>query len=205
MKHLIYTLIAVFILSSCTISIDLTVNPDNSGTYAIGVQYSDSLRTIMGDPSETNKKLESEIMSDEMKEKYPSSIELPELVETDSSASLVFKFSNIEELNQIFMVMQDGPEAHQSLINKGKKYTYNFSNPESKKEDKDEENSDVIDESSFLEEVKFQYTMTFPERKIVKIKKIEEYQISEDGSMMIYQVPIKKVEKDPITIQMKVK
>lgn len=202
LRALIIFATTLFTVSSCTIGIHLQINPDNSGTYAFEIIYSDSIKALMVDmmAHEDKEEMKATIFDDETMAKIPESITVHDLKETDSSATLAFDFPSIEDLNALFLAMQDGPKMTQYMEHKGqKKYTFLFNTGK----DKDGDDSSM----EMFSEILFRIDLYFPEREIQKVQKIENYKITDNAQRLVYEMPLTELSKmkEAIEIQLKVK
>lgn len=194
----IFTFLLACILSSCTLIIDLKINPDDSGTYSYTIIYSDTIKSLMTANESGSEDLTSSILSDEMKKKLPEGITVNELIETDSSTTLQFDFKSLEDLNSLLKTTSE-KSAYQNLTKKGKsKYTFVMSN--------NEESSESETAPGFMEEIDFLMNISFPNRIIKSVKKHQNGQLNAKENEYKMDIPITSLTKgEPIEVQFKVK
>lgn len=203
MRSILLLFLATLCLSSCNIGINLTINPDNSGTYSLEIVYSDSVSQLMTDLGQDGSALEAETLSDETRAKIPEGITIHDLKETDSSAVLAFDFDNLEDLNGLFEAMQEGPDLLQKLELKGKKKYIYFFGPKTINKGEKETSPDI----EMFKEVKFTVDLHFPKRTIYKVKNVDNYTIGEDNHHFNFSMPLIEFDqlKEPLEFELKVK
>lgn len=214
MKEVLFIFFSSVLLAGCQVSMDITIEPDQSGILDFTLVLKDTARKRLDNDSlrpntasQSYQNVSHQMMNDILKntssKSFSKSIKLMDSSANDTSFNFSLSFTDIESLSQTMNVVMNAEHQTEKIVTqpKSNEYAFFLKTVEDSSASKNPKKISPIQglSSATLD-------LHFPKRKIKKIEGISDVKISDDKSSIYYEVskPV-LTEKENLNFKIKVK